>query len=435
MSRATFFRQSGWMMIASVAGGAFMWAVHPVMVQEVDRVPLGSITDFLKRFIQEPVSVPQYSLFATLLNLIMWMSIPSNGLQTVFAQQTAAAIDEDHERKLRGTVRSVFSATTLIWVLIAVVCFVFKERIVRDLKVSNPGALWLTLMVGLPILWTPIFGGLLQGRQNFLWLGWISIMAGLGRCVGAFIIVRMFGGGVTGAMAAVLLASAAPIIFCLWQTRADWHGPFEVIQWGPWLRRLVPLTIGLGTTTVMMTADMVMVRSLFPETESGFYAAAATLGRALVLFTVPLAAVMFPKIVRSAALAERTDVLGQALGATALMGAGAALFLTIFPKVPLQIACAPSFLVIAPLVRWFGWCMLPLTLANVLVNNLLARERFRIVPWLVLLTIGYVVTFWIVANRSAGREFLGAFRNVVQVLGCFSSLLLAVAIYFTWRKQ
>ncbi|HMC29018.1 MAG TPA: hypothetical protein VKM56_14605, partial [Verrucomicrobiae bacterium] len=321
-----------------------------------------------------------------------------------------------------------------IWVIIAVICFVLKERIVRDLNVSNPAALWLTLMVGLPILWTPIFSGVLQGRQNFLWLGWISIMAGLGRCVAAFIIVRILGGGVTGAMAAVLLASVAPLIFCLWQTHNDWRGAFEPIQWGPWLRRLVPLTIGLGTTTVMFTADMVMVRSFFP-TESGFYAAAATLGRALVLFTVPLAAVMFPKIVRSAALAEGTDVLAQALGATALMGIGAALFFTIFPTLPLRLVYESPYLVVAPLVRWFGWCMLPLTLANVLVNNLLARERFRIVPWLVLLAVGYVVTFWIVANRSVGGEFLGAFRNVVQVLGCFSSLFLAVAIYFTWRKQ
>ena len=91
MSRTTFFRQSGWMMIASVAGGAFMWAVHIVMQKPVDQVPLGSITHFLKRFVQDPVSESAYGLFTALLGLVMWMSIPSNGLQTVFAQQAAAA--------------------------------------------------------------------------------------------------------------------------------------------------------------------------------------------------------------------------------------------------------------------------------------------------------------------------------------------------------
>src|ERR1041384_474516 len=139
----------------------------------------------------------QYGLFAVLLNLVMWMSIPSNGLQTVFAQQAAAANDMDREQQLRGTVRSVLSATTLIWALLTALFFLLRKRILADLNAPDPGALWVTLLVGLPILWTPIFAGLLQGRQNFLWLGWTSIMAGLGRCVAALILVRMVVGGVT----------------------------------------------------------------------------------------------------------------------------------------------------------------------------------------------------------------------------------------------
>src|SRR3954469_17926980 len=180
MSRHSFFRQSGWMMIASIAGGGFMWAVHLVMQKPVTQVPIVPIRDFLARFIQAPPSEAQYGLFATLLNLVMWMSIPSTGLQTVFAQQTAAANNEELERRLRGTVRSVLAATTLIWALLTVLFFMLRERIVADLNGPDPGALWLTVIIGLPILWTPIFNGLMQGRQNFLWLGWTSIMSGLG---------------------------------------------------------------------------------------------------------------------------------------------------------------------------------------------------------------------------------------------------------------
>ena len=31
----------------------------------------------------------------------------------------------------------------------------------------------------------------------------------------------------------------------------------------------------------------------------------------------------------------------------------------------------------APLVPWFAWALLPLTVANVLVQNILARGRFK----------------------------------------------------------
>jgi O-antigen/teichoic acid export membrane protein len=435
MSRHSFFRQSGWMMIASIAGGGFMWAVHLVMQKPVDQLPIVPIRDFLARFIQAPPSEAQYGLFATLLNLVMWMSIPSNGLQTVFAQQAAASSDDQRERQLRGTVRSVLSATTLIWGVLTVLFFLSRNRILAGLNVPDPMALWLTVFVGLPILWTPIFAGLLQGRQNFLWLGWTSMMSGLGRCLAALVLVRMLGGGVTGAMAAVLIGSAVPLLFSLWQTRGDWHGPRIPVQWGPWLRRLVPLTVGLGVTIVMLSVDMIVVRRFFPPTETGFYAAAATLGRALFLFTVPLAGVMFPKIVRSAALAERTDVLAQALGATAIMGAGAALFLTIFPKLPLQIVYGPSYLVIAPLVPWYMWCVLPVTLANILINNLLARERFGIVPWILLVAVAYVATLWIVGRGLSQRPPLESFRTIVQLLGGFNFLLLLTSIWFTWRKK
>src|SRR5258705_3250855 len=186
MSRATFFRESGWMMIASVVGGGFMWAVHVVMQKPVDKLPLGPLTEVLKRLVHDPVNESNYGLFTTMLNIIMLMSIPSTGLQTIFAQQAASAVDEQRERQLRGTVRSVLSATTLIWVLIMLFFWVFRERIVAELHISNPSALWLTLLVGLPIVWSPVFSGLLQGRQNFLWLGWVSILAGFGRCFAAF---------------------------------------------------------------------------------------------------------------------------------------------------------------------------------------------------------------------------------------------------------
>src|SRR5215211_5099794 len=198
MSRLTFFRQSGWMLMASVAGGVFMWLVHPVLVKRVDQVPLGPITDILKRFVHDPISESDYGLFNTLLSILVIMSIPGAGLQVIFAQQTAAAVDESHERQLRGTVRTLLAATALIWIVAVVIIIAFRERIIGSLNIPNPSALWSTLFAGLPIVWSPILGGLLQGRQNFFWLGWSSILAGFGRCVAVFVIVRILGGGVPG---------------------------------------------------------------------------------------------------------------------------------------------------------------------------------------------------------------------------------------------
>ena len=177
-------------------------------------------------------------------------------------------------------------------------------------------------------------------------------------------------------------------------------------------------------------------QSIFDKDTTGFYGAAGMIGRALVAFTAPMMSVMFPKVAASATSGEKTSVLAQALGATALLGGCAALACTLLPELPLRLVYDKSFLVIAPLVPWFAWCMLPLTLANVLVSSLLARQRYEAVPWLVLVAAGYGLTLllrsphFLEVSRAAGQ--LRAFQLVVQTLGVFGLVLLAVAAWFTW---
>jgi len=43
----------------------------------------------------------------------------------------------------------------------------------------------------------------------------------------------------------------------------------------------------------------------------------------------------------------------------------------------------PDKIAAAPLVPWYAWALVPLTLANVLIQNLLARGRFAAMPWLI----------------------------------------------------
>src|SRR4030095_14220378 len=142
------------------------------------------------------------------------------------------------------------------------------------------------------------------------------------------------------------------------------------------------------------TLDMIAVQRFLPES-SGLYAAAGMIGRALMFLVAPMTMVMFPRIVQSAAKSERSDVLAQALGATALLAGAAALFCTFFAEVPLSLVQGRKYLAAAPLVPWFTWCMLPLTVSNVLVGNLLARQRYGVVPCLVILACGYALTLWL----------------------------------------
>ena len=415
-SHTTFFRQSGWLIIATVSSGVFMTATQVVASRWMTK--------------------EEYSVWFALLRVFLLMSIPSAGLQIVFAQQTAAAVTDEQHRLLAQTVRATLRATFVIWLVMAVVAFLGRNHWIALLKITNPAALWMTVLIGLASLWSPIVKGVLQGLQNFLGLGWVLILDGAGRFT-AIAVILLLGGQAAGGMSGALIGQGVSLLVGAGLIRYLLVAPGGRMEWRPWLRRVVPLTLGIGVVQFMSNADVVFVQSVFSANQTPLYMPAAMMGLALVTFTTPLASVMFPKVVRSMALTQDTRALRQALGATALLGSVAALACTLLPKLPLRIIyfSNPNYWEAAPLVPWFVWCLLPLVLGNVLVVNLLARERFAIVPWLVLAAVGYGVALGVLRPRLPAMEQLRAFRSVVQTLGTFSLLLFGVAAWFTWRDK
>jgi len=415
-SHTTFFRQSGWLVVAAVSSGLFMTATQVVanrwMTQE------------------------EYSIWFALLRVFLLMSIPSAGLQIVFAQQTAAAVTDEQTRLLAQTVRATLRATFLIWLAMAALAFAGWNHWIALLKITNPAALGLTVVIGLGSLWSPIVKGVLQGLQNFLGFGWVLIIDGVGRFA-AIAVILWLGGQAAGGMTGALVGQGVSLLVGAWLIRHLLFAPGERMEWRPWLRRVVPLTLGIGVLQFMSNADVVFVQSVFSAQQTPLYMPAAMIGLALLTFTGPLTSVMFPKVVRSVALTQDTRALRQALGATALLGVAAALACTLLPKLPLRIIyfSKPNYWDAAPLVPWFAWCLLPLVLTNVLVSNLLARERFAIVPWLILPAVGYGAALAALKPHLLAIEQLQAFRTVIQTLGTFSLLLFGVAALFTWRDK
>jgi len=403
-------------MIAGVASGGLMYLVHPIVTRGM---PAG-----------------EYGVYTTLLMIVTQMGIPAVGLQSVFAQQAAAAVSEEQRRVVAATFRGVWRAIFFIWLAMVAVVGVFWKQILNDLKIENPAALVVTMGVGLVTLWMPLIAGMLQGRQNFFWLGWTNILNGVGRfgliCITVFVLHLW----AAGAMSAVFAGIAMVIVIGGWQIRDEWKTPPAAVAWRDWLGRVVPLTLGLGAATFMLGADLIFTRNFFPSEPTGFYAAAGTIGRALIFFTQPLTLVMFPKLARSTATGEKSNALLLALGATFLAGSAAALGATLFPSLPLLIMGGQKYLVVKSLVPWFAWCMLPLTLSNVLISALMARSRFAAVPWLVLVAIGYGVALMLVGRHAGSLEDTQAgLRMMIQTLGAFNLLLFGVCAWFTWGSK
>ena len=407
-SRLTFFRQSGWLGIANTLTGVFLMLVYPL-------IPASEI-----------------AVYTTMLRFFAVLALPAAALQIVMAQDAARAITAEDQMRLRGTVRGVVQGIVFLWVILAFLSGVFRVELIQALQLTHPAQLWIAVLLVLGQLCMPFMQGIAQGLQNFLWLGISVLCSGLGRFLGTVLLVVILDAYATGALLAAFLGIAAAIATAYWPARKILSGAGDRFMWKDWLKRVLPLAGGTGSVLFVMQADVLLVQSHFPRQMSQFYTAASVIGVGLVTFTTPMAAVMFPKLVRSFAKGERSNSLLLAAGGTLVLGCLGAAICTLWPELPIRIIFfgKPEFLDSAALVPWVTWSMLPLTMANVLISSLMARGRFAAVPWLMAVALGYGMVQFRFVNQAQGMPVFEAFRTVLQILGLFSSLLLAVAFFF-----
>jgi O-antigen/teichoic acid export membrane protein len=402
---AAFFRQSGWLMIAAIAGGALTWGVH---------------------FLNKAIPDSEYSTFGVL--LMVAGCLPTMPLQMVFAQQSALALATNRTRQLARLVRLACLWTFVLWALGAAAVFLFRKQIVAGWHLPNELGLWVTLALLLVSLWAPMFGGLLQGRQDFFWMGWSSILGGALRLVGALFFVMALHLGAAGMMAGALIGVFLTVLIPVWRTRDLWRLKPEPFDGKSVLRQVLPLMFGFGACQFMFTSDTMFATAFFNGEQMKPYVVAGTLSRALLWLVMPMATVMFPKLVQSRVKSEKSNLFNLVVLGTAVLAIGGALGLWLVgPLVVRFVAHAGDVAGTMALIPWYAGAMVPLALANVLVNDLLARGRFTVVPFMVVLALAYGFTLpWML------HHFPGRIQVVLQTLGVFNLLLFGVCALFTW---
>jgi O-antigen/teichoic acid export membrane protein len=416
--KSSFFRQSGWMVVSNSLGGIFMVSVQ-IAAQDGRLMAASDSTVFV----------------ALLGLLIIFGGVPSAALQTIFAQQAAAAVTDQTKRELTATLRGVLRATFFFWLLLAGAAVLFAGPVSAALDVNNPAALRIAILAVLAVVWLPTFKGLLQGQHRFAPLGWLQIMEGALRLGIFFLLVLWIKGGAAGGLWAACAGSYLTLAYALWLTRDVWCARISAsFSWKDWLSRGVPLTLSVGAYVCMYSLDRVFTKSLhFDPVPVKLYNNAMLVGFAIVQFIAPITAVMFPTIVRNLALSKKTDALLLTLAVTGIFGCLAAVGCTLFPRLPLAVLHFDRLA--APLVPWFAWAQLPLTLANVLIQNLMARRRYAAAKWLILVPVLYGLTLMALRPELHRMpDVFSAFKTIIQTLGSFNLLLFGVAAWFTWRK-
>lgn len=231
----------------------------------------------------------------------------------------------------------------------------------------------------------------------------------------------------TGALVGFAISGAVVI----WRTRDLWTLPSEPFNSKEVVSQITPLVLAFGVCQFLFSSDTMFATSYFNADLMKHYVVAGTLSRALLWLVLPLAAVMFPKLVHSSAKREKSNLLGIVIAGTAVLAiCGAAVLCLVGPWVVRFAFKAEDVTQTIALLPWYAGAMIPLALANVMVNDLMARKQFKVVPWMIVLAIGYAFTLTYMLNHYTGRMTV-----VLQTLGVFTLLLFLICAWFTWGAK
>jgi O-antigen/teichoic acid export membrane protein len=315
----------------------------------------------------------------------------------------------------------------ILWLAAAVAILAFQSRIVARWELGSPAALLITLPNILFALLVPMFTGVLQGKQDFFWIGWSAILGGACRLGFAALLVLALHLGAAGMVTGALVSNVIIAAVAIWLSRELWTRPRERFDGRSLLKQILPMTFGFGACQFMFISDTMFAKAFFTGDEMAPYIAAGTMSRAMLWLVLPLAAVMFPKIVHSTAKSEKTNLMKIVLLGTAVLTicGGLGLWL-VGPLVVKWFRFFPSSYIesMKLLFPWYAAALVPLALANVLANDLLARGKFRVVPAMVVLAVTYGFTLPFVLNHFSKK-----LEHVLQTLAVFNVLLLCACAW------
>jgi O-antigen/teichoic acid export membrane protein len=387
----------------------------------------GGVFNLLASLLVFKMPGAQVNAFDTALAGLAILGTPALGLQAAFAAQAAVADDEAHLKSLAAMMRWALIWLGAGWALLAGVSLIFSGRILTLYNLNEPAFLWIFLALVLLTLWTPVATGVLQGRQDFLWFGTYSLLAGAGRFTALAIGVAVFKFGALGGLLGVLTGALVSFLLAAWRIAGVLTKKGVSAEWQGFLKKAFLLTLGLGALVTVMQADALIVREKIQSSlttgEAVGYTAARRIGQVLVFLVGAVVSVMYPKVARSLRHSGTNDALRLTVGLTAAISLIGALTTSMVPGIPLRIlAGAYASDESARLVVAYVWALVPLAISNVLVWNLMARECYRVVPILVAVAAGC----WF-----ALRAYCDRLLTVVAVVGAFYTLLLVVSAIFT----
>ncbi len=260
------------------------------------------------------LSVVEYGAMAAMLGLAAIVSTPLDAVRTGAAHFAARLCQSGRPDRIVKLVFGWGRATAGVAILILLAGLVFGRPGAAFFQLDSPALIMISALGMAVLIFTPLLVGALQGMQAFgslaaLWICWGAVRLAVGTALVCLVSATAFAAlsaHAIGALAGVLAGAAGLAVFLRRDSAAT-----DISEPCPPERSasggaayLIKSLIVLLSYSVLMTADISMVKHFFEPGEAGVFARAATVGRSIIFLPMPVAMAMFPKVVSDGATSD-----------------------------------------------------------------------------------------------------------------------------------
>jgi O-antigen/teichoic acid export membrane protein len=353
-----------------------------------------------------------YGEFAALLSIFMILTVPTNSLQAMVAKKIAEYQQTDNMQAMREIAIKCLQICLTTAVIALVVFLVLGRPISKFLHIEHVTPIIACgITVAVTIL-APVFYGVVQGLQLFIWLGSIMMAYAAGRFIFGWAFIKL-GGGVSGALLGGAISSVLVILIAAWVIRRIFSQEHSAqqIRMRDIGRSFLPFIISGALFLILISADQIIVKRKFSSSIAGDYACAAFIGKIILYFPSSVAIVLFPKFVEThIAGGDIRGLLRRGIYIVMLGSLTLSAFFIAFPKFTVTKLYGAEFVGAASILWVICLAMSSYTIMNMFIYYFLAVEKtgFLLVSLIacVLLGIGAMYLFAVTSFQVALIQFV-----------------------------
>lgn len=368
----------------------------------------------------------EYGLFNAVMSLFVIFSAPLGTLMLLVTRKVSAYRTQGE----MGSIRHLFYSLNLKIVGAGILLFGAFYFFAPDIQgyLKSPNLIVVYLFGLLIFLNFPmsVNNAFLQGKQRFIWYAITTNLSVLIKLALATTFV-LLGYGVEGAIGGV-----AGSFIALWLISYGVMRPFlEKARLAPFksshfsIGGIFPVLIANLTFAIMTQMDMVLVNYFFSSKESGLYASASVLGKAVMYLSGGIVIALFPLVVEKHTLKEKNShLLVQAVGLTlALCGFGA-LFYFFFGEQIIALLYGQDYQRAGVVLKFYGLIMIPMALILVAENYLIATGK---------VLFAYLFLALIPFQLAAIYFYHDSLLQVITVMGLFGCIQAIIGYVLLWK--